>query len=185
MPSNPSRAPATGLVGGPGVDDDRQTELRGERELALEEAELRVRRRMVTVEVEPRLAHGDRLLVPEQRLELLDPARLLSPGLVRVDPERGEHAGFFLRDGEGGPAGADPGADRDHALDAGCARPFEERPGRNLARVEVRVRVDHGTMRASSSSTTFGSSFLKSGFGSPSCCPAGSSLGAHRPSQVS
>ena len=75
-------------VRGAGVDDDRQTELRGERELRREEAALLVLRVAAVVVVEPGLADRDRLRVVEQGAELADALRLGRRGLMRVDPER-------------------------------------------------------------------------------------------------
>ena len=75
------------------------------------------------------------------------------------------------------------GADRDDPGHPGVTRPRDCCFG-ILERVEMRVRVDHVSVRrASSSATMLGSSFRKSGSGSRSFCPAGSSLGSQRPIQ--
>ena len=59
MPSNPAQRGERVLVGGAGVDHDRLAELGGELELGVEEAPLRVVRRVVAEVVEAGLADGD------------------------------------------------------------------------------------------------------------------------------
>ena len=191
VPSKPAQH-----VGGVGfgvarVDDDRLAELGRELELRLEELPLAIARRPVAEVVEPGLPHGDRLLVLEQLAELVDPACLGIAGLVRVDPEGGEHLLVELGELERGPRRLDPRADGDDPVDAGRARAADQRRRAVRARIEVRVGVDHSSaarfcIRSSSAgTTTSGSSFLKSGFGFWSSCPAGSSLGDQLPTQVS
>ena len=161
------------------MDHDRLPELGGKVELRGEDAALLVSRRVVAEEVEPDLADGNGL--GRDHAPRVFPVRRL----VRMDAGGDVHPVLPLRDLARRPGGDEPRSDRDHALHAGGTRSFECARG-VLQRIEVRVRVDHEeAMRASSSSTTLGSSFLNSGRGSPSCCPAGSSLGAHAPTQDS
>ena len=168
------------------MDDERLAELGGEVGLRAEELRLALARRVVAEVVEPGLADGDGLRMREQLAERVEVGLL--PGLVRMDPERRRDAFLALRDREGRAARVEARADRDDARDARGPRPVE-RTGRVLERVEVRVRVDHSapaaaSIRASSSATTCsGSSLRKSGRGSGSARPAGSSPGAQRPTQ--
>ena len=85
------------LVRRPRVDDDRLPELFRQGELPLEELELGFVRGVVPIEVEARLAHRDRALVPEQVAKLRETCRVVAPGLVRVNPERGVHALVLVR----------------------------------------------------------------------------------------
>ena len=48
-----------------------------------------------------------------------------------------------LGDRERSPARVDPDADRDDSSDTHRSSPLDERPGRLVAAVEVRVGVDH------------------------------------------
>src|SRR5262245_33104727 len=59
-----------------------------------------------------------------------------------VDAERGEHALVLLGELESGSARVETRSDRDNARDAGGTRTLEQRH-RVIARVEVRVGVDH------------------------------------------
>ena len=126
-----------------GVDHDRQARRRRDLELAIEELDAGRARCEVVEVVEARLAdrHGPR--VTEQLDELVHP-RSLRPGrLVRIDPERREHALLGFCDRERRVAGRDPGADRDDARDADRPGPFDEERGGLVAAVEVGVGVDH------------------------------------------
>ena len=139
------------LVGGARVDDDRLAELGGELELRLEEAPLRVVRRVVAEVVEPRLADGDGALVRRAaRASSSRRSRVRAAGVVRVDAEaRRRRRRARSASASASRAPAMRRRDGDHAVDTG--RP---RAGEHLGRlvgVEVRVRVDHA--RASSSST--------------------------------
>ncbi len=77
------------LVGRPGVDDDGLAELGRQRELGLEETQLRVVRRVVAVVVEPGLADGDGAVVGEELTELVEPLRVGFSRVVGVDAEGG------------------------------------------------------------------------------------------------
>ena len=125
------------------VDHDRQARRRRDLELAIEELTLDGTRREIVEVVEARLAdrHGPR--VTEQLDELVHPRSLRAARLVRVDPERREHALLGFGDRERGVAGRDPRADRDDARDADRPGPFDEERGRLVAAVEVGVGVDH------------------------------------------
>ena len=63
----PGQRSLGGPIGVPVVDHDRKAELVCELELGGEERALQVMRRVVAVEVEPRLADGYSALVPEQQ----------------------------------------------------------------------------------------------------------------------
>ena len=87
---------------------------------------------------------------------------------------------------EGGARGVDRGGDGEDPGDARLAGAGHQDVGWVLARVEVRVRVDHAAadacrIRSSSSSTTLSSSLRKSGAGSRNACPVARLLGAHAP----
>ena len=176
------------LVGVARVDDDRLAEVSRELELPGEEIALPVARRVVAVEVEPGLADGDRTRVAEQLAELVEPGCVVIRGLVRVDAEGGPDSVVSPGEVERRAARVEPRADRDDALHAGLAGPPQDQIRRIRARVEVRVGVDHwaASILASSSATTrSGSSFLKSGTGSPTGCPGRIRLGAHSPTHDS
>ena len=108
-----------------------------------------------------------------------------------MDSDDGEDAALAVRERGRGLGRRDSGANRQHAVDAGGARAFEDRGGIVVARVEMRVCVDHAASaarckRASSSATTrSGSSFLNRCSGFASFCPGGSALGCHDPTQLS
>ena len=157
--------------------------------MSLEELTLGVARRVVAVVVEPGLADRDRVEASER----LECSRLRVAGLVRVDAENREDAVRGSAELRHLSPLLGPRAHLEDAIDARRARPLDELDGRIRARMQVRMRVDHAgaasaacSSRASSSSTTLAaSSFLKSGRGSRSSRPGGSSLGAHEPTQVS
>src|SRR5581483_6891633 len=151
-----------------------------------EKSPLPVSRRVVAKEVEPRLADGDDRAVPEHRLQLFQALRVRAGGLVRVDAENAGNVLVLPRDLEHGPAGVDAGADREHAGHAGRPSAVEENVGRLLARVEMRVRVDHAAAGASRRGKSGGAGTMS--FSSPSlpeaiCCQATSS-GRPRASRI-
>ena len=159
------------LVGLTVVDHDGEPALLCELELCVEQAPLLDRRRIPANRVEPGLADRDRLRMGEQLAQLVESSGFGGAGLVRIDAERCEHAVVRVGDGECGATGLDAGTDGHDPGDSRLVRAPDERRGRLVARVEVRVRVGHATVaasiRASSSSTTrSGSSLAKSGFGS-------------------
>ena len=171
------------VVGGARVDDDGLAGLARERELLLEERALRVARRVVAEVVEPRLADRDGLRVLEQRAQLVDVDARRLAGLVRVDPERrrtrprarsaiASAARAPRRSSRPRPRASTPAARARSSTSAASS-------------LEVRVRVDHSVdgvgHAASSSSTTESSSLRKSGLGSRSGWPGGSSLGCPAP----
>src|SRR3990172_328194 len=98
---------------------------------------------MLANSVEPGLSDSDCLRMREQLLELAEAASLRRCCLVRVDTESSEYVVVCRGDGERGLTRLDAGADRDDAHHSCRACAFEERRGRFLARVEVRVRVGH------------------------------------------
>ncbi len=75
----------------PRVDHDRETQRVRDLELAVEDRALHIARREIVVVVEPCLTDGNRIPLPEQLHQLADPRGVRACGLVRVDPERGEH----------------------------------------------------------------------------------------------
>ena len=131
-------------VGRPGVDDDGLAELGRQRELGLEETQLRVARRVVAVVVEPGLADRDGAVVGEQLTELVEPLRVGVSRVVRVDAEGGVDTVLGARR-----ARARRGTSRSSvptvidALDAGGPGPLEHHRGRIGAGVEMRVGVNH------------------------------------------
>ena len=158
-------------VGGARVDHRRLAGLRCDREQLLEEARLRVVRRVVAEPVETGLAHADRLRVREQLAHRGD-VRRRSPSRPRAGGCRGRRTRLRARRRARAPAGSrGVRADRDDARHAGVACTRDDVGRRIVERVEVRVRVDHDDMRASSSSTVSGGSLRKSGRGSRSGCP--------------
>ena len=78
-------------VGRPGVDDDGLAELGSQRKLGLEEAQLRVVRRVVAEVVEPGLADSDRAVVAEQLTEFVEALRVGGPRVVGMDAGCREH----------------------------------------------------------------------------------------------
>ena len=165
------------VVGVARVDHDRLAELGRDLELGFEEAALVVVRRVLAEVVEAGLADRDGARVREQVAQLVEPVRVGLVGVVRVDAESGVDAVVLLGKRERLVAARDARRDGDHAVDADGARPLEDLGC--VVGIEMRVSVDHA--RPSSSSTTDASSFLKSGTGSRSFWPGGSSLGCQRP----
>ena len=171
-------------VGGARVDHDRLLEFRRDREHLLEQAELRVARRVVAEPVEAGLADRDRLRMAEQLAHLGDVGVGRPAGLVRVNAEDGEDAVVRVGELEGAAAAGGRRADSEDAVDACFGGAGDDGCGIVVERVEVGVRVDHRPSRASSSSTVSGGSLRKSGRGSCSVWPGGSSLGVQEPTQV-
>src|SRR5438067_12888554 len=104
------------------VDDDRLAELASQLQLSGEQESLAVMRRPLTVEVQPGLAHRDGAVMRKELGQLVQPLCLRIPGLVRMDPERGEDPALPLGDRARGPAGIDAGTDPDLPLDPGLTR---------------------------------------------------------------
>ena len=99
---------------------------------------------------------------------------------MRVDAEDREHALVPLGELERAAAVVDVRADGEDPRDARLGRALDRLVG-VVERGEVRVRVDHGSSAARTSSA---SSLRKSGRGSRSVWPGGSSLGAQEPTQL-
>jgi len=99
----------------PGVDDEGEVELVRHRDLGGEDVALGVAGRVVVVEVESALPHGDARRVVEERAQPVETVA----GLVRMDPGRGPHAvgGLGSTQRRSGRVLVD--ADVDHPLDAG------------------------------------------------------------------
>ena len=121
--------PCRRLVRRPRMDDHRLPEPARDFQLLLEEAKLRVARRVVAEEVEARLADGDCAVVAEQLGELGDASRLVACGLVGMDAEHRVDPLVLLGQRERRPARVDPGADRNDPRDACLARPAMARLG--------------------------------------------------------
>src|SRR5919198_2237842 len=132
------------LVCGSRVDDHGLSELMREGELPLEELELSLTRRVVAVEVEPGLAHGDRAFVRQKLAKLWKPRRFLAARLARVYPKRRVYTFVLVREAERRPTRLESRADRDDSRDTDVARASDERRGPVLGGVEVRVSIDHG-----------------------------------------
>ena len=147
------------VVGVPAVDHHGLPELGGELELGREDAALLVVRRVVPEEVEPDLADGNGV-GRDDRAWILPVRRL-----VGMDAGRDVDARFALGDLARRACGGEARTDRDHPPHARGAGSLQRTRG-VLERIEVGVRVDHT-----------GSSFLNSGAGSRSVCPAGRSVG--------
>jgi hypothetical protein len=139
------------------VHHDRLAERGGELELRDEKVSLRLPRSPVTVEIEARLADRDGALVPKQLGKLVEPPRLRTAGLVRVNAERGEDAVLAFCDRERRAAGIDSRADCDDTLDAGLASAREQFVRSLVAPVEVRVGFDRATAVSSSTRGKSGS----------------------------
>ena len=101
-------------------------------------------------------------------------------GLVRMDAEDREDPVVPLRELERAAAVVHARADREDPRDARFGGAQDRLVG-VLERGEVRMRVDHGSSAARTASA---SSLRKSGRGSRSVWPGGSSLGAHEPTQL-
>ena len=130
--------------------------------------ELAVVRRVVAVEVEPGLADGDGARVREALARARRAARVVAARSVWMDAEDRADAVVPVGELQRGRRPVDGRRDGEDPFDAGLARASDQDVGRVLARVEVRVRVDHAAVeacriRSSSSSTTLSSSLLKSG----------------------
>ena len=92
--------------------------------------------------VEPRLSDCDGSVVREQVAQLIKPPGIGRVGIVRMDAERGVHAGLLLGKPERHPARLDARAHSDDARDSGRTCSLEDRWGWLGAGVEMRVRVD-------------------------------------------
>ena len=149
-----------------------------------EEALLCLARRVVAEPVETHLPRADRLRVAEERAHLRDVCLGRVAGGMRMDAEDRIDAIVCVRELERATAAGDVGADREDPRHPRFAGACDDLAG-IVERVEMRVRVDHCSRRASSSSATSGGSLRKSGRGSASACPGGSSLGCHAPTQLS
>ena len=79
----------------------------------------------------------------EQLAQLVDPPRLGRRSLVRVDPERRDDTRRGRRRSRARAAGLDPRPDRHDPRHPGCPGAVEQLVRFGVARVEVRVRVDH------------------------------------------
>ena len=143
MPGNPREHRRRVGIGVAGVDHDGQSRCRGQLELPLEQRALCVSRREVVEVIEPGLPDRDRARMLDQSAELVEPRRLGSAGLVRVDPDGRVDALLRLGDRKRGPTGFDPRADRDDPRDADCSGSLDEERRGLLTAVEVRVGVDH------------------------------------------
>jgi hypothetical protein len=109
-----------------------------------------------------------------------DVGRRRRPRLVWVDAEDGEDAVVPLGAGKGLPAVLQICADRQDPLHA-CPGGARHCLVGVVEGAEVRVRVDH---ESSDARTASASSLRKSGLGSSSVWPGGSSLGAQEPTQL-
>ena len=162
------------------MDHDRLAELGGELELGGEEPPLVVGRRVVAEPVEPGLADGDRLRMREQLAQRCEVVLGRRARVVRVDAEDREDPVVPLGERESPAAVVGVRADGEDPRDAGLGCTPDRLVG-VVERGEVRVRVDHGSSAARTSSA---SSLRKSGRGSRSVWPGGSSLGAQEPTQL-
>ena len=170
------------------MDHGRLPELGRERQLPLEQVELPVVGRVVAVEVEPGLADGDRARVREALAELVEPLGVVAARSVWMDAEDRPDPVVPVGELQRGRRRVDGRRDGKDPFDTGLARARNQDVRRVLARVEVRVRVDHAAVeacriRSSSSSTTLSSSLRKSGVGSRRACPGASVLGVQAPTQ--
>ncbi len=130
------------------MDDDRQSDLRCEREVVFEEAPLRVAWGVVAKVVEPGLPHGDGSLVSQQLAQLVQPPGVGRIGVVWVDAENSDHAWLVLRELQGTSARRDARTDGDDPLDSSRPGAREHRCRWPVTRVEVRVSVDQAATRS-------------------------------------
>ena len=186
------RASARGrvLVGRAGVDDDRLARARSPARAAPRRGGVAVVRRVVAVVVEPGLARPRPPSVREQLAELVERVRLSGrpPGEGGCRARRRRRPP--LGDRERRAARLDPGPDRDitRSPRPARARSRSPRPDRRSASrcacVSITPRRRVPSARARPRRPCSGSSLLKSGFGSRSACPAGSSLGPQCPTHA-
>ena len=152
------------------VEDERI-----KRELRLEGCELLPSWREIAVEIEPNLPDRDDPGRSRQQPELVGDGARPVLRVVRMDRKRRVDIGLAARELHGGAAGCEVGADGDARDHAGLACPVEHHIAivAVFPLVDVVVRVDkpHRPRRASSSSTTDGSSLRKRGCGSARGCP--------------
>ncbi len=177
-----ARSPASGgervLVGRARVDDDRQPELRGERELSLEEPRWRLAGRVVAEVVEPGLPHRDGAPVARAARASSSSRPASAPAaLWGWTPRLATTPVVAVRRARA-PRGSPRSSSRRRSPASTPAARARASTAVASAGVEVGVGVDHA--RPSSSSATDGSSLRKSGSGSPSAWPGGSSLGSQR-----
>ena len=139
------------VLGGPGVDDERSTELDGDRDLRTEQVELPGAGRVVPVVVQPRLADCHRLGAFEENVKLVELGDG-QPGPPDADgcPARRQRPSLARGDGERRTARFDAGADGHDPLDAGRSASLDELVRGQVAGVEVRVGVDHSAVTGES-----------------------------------
>ena len=139
-----------------------------------------VARGVIPEPVEADLPHPHRFRMVLQSADLSHGAFLDSSGLVRVDAENREDADVLLGELEGAAAVVDVCADGEDPRDARLGGTLDRLVG-IVEGGEVGMRVDHGSSAARTASA---SSLRKSGRGSRSVWPGGSSLGAQEPTQL-
>jgi hypothetical protein len=81
----------------PVVDDDRQTKLRCQIELRLQDAPLRITRREVTVIIQPNLAYRHDLGRRGQSFQFFKHIRIKRLGVVRMNPDSSVNTFVLLR----------------------------------------------------------------------------------------
>jgi len=116
----------------------------------LEQSTLLRERVGAVVPVEPGLADRDGRRMGEKLAELADPLGFGRRGLMRIDADRRRHALVRVGDRERGMTRLDSGPDRDDPCHARRARAQEQLLRVLVARVEVRVGVDHAAGAGSS-----------------------------------
>ena len=135
------------VVGGSGVDHERLPGRAGQLDLGDERALLIFTGRVVAVVIEPSLTDCDAPLMRRQRLELCEVGVVEARRRVRVTPDRRVHLGEVFRRLERGAARRAVGPDREHPGHAGLECPLDELGVRRLARVQMRVAIDHCSLR--------------------------------------
>ena len=132
------------VVGVARMDDERQVELAGERDMPTKDSLGDIARRVVIVIIEPRLADPDAFGMSGESAhggEILGP---LPRRLMRMRADGEEDVVVPLRDGDHACGLRHFGADGDHALDAGPPRALDDpiKVVGEVGKIEVAMAVD-------------------------------------------
>ena len=132
------------VVGVARMDDERQVELAGKRDMAAKDPLSDVARRAVVVIVEARLADPDAFGMSGECAHGVEILRVLPGRLMRMRADGEEHVVVPLRDRDHARGLRHFRADGDHALDAGRARALDDRVEvvGEVGKIEVAMAVD-------------------------------------------